>query len=1080
MIKLNEKQIRVNLIQNDIKNDFAIKVKTNYVKNDLKYNLISKINKAFIRFIIFILLISLCISKQIRKLSSPSSITITVSGEGGYVRLLSTSSEIKIPDRILIKGEKVDIPSNFMPNKIINIENIENQNEVEITMEFFLEEKISFKNLFCNTMTHLKKADFSKFDISKVTEMNSMFEHCLSLKEIIFGEFDTSNVKTMEHMFFGCTFTSFKLPKLKTNSLTNVKGMFSNCGSLTSIDLSNFDTTSVVNYDSMFLNDYSLSYANLYSFSENSVKNIDVGNIFKDAKYDLIICINEEKVPKIKKEMEKKNGMKNDCNAFGNIYTDKNEDKDDNHVLETNIANNYKITETIINEITNIEEKTEEKTEKQTEEKTEVKTEEKTEKQTEEKTEAKTEEKTEEKTEKQTEEKTEAKTEEKSQEKTEDKKSNELMKNCTAVDFFKGNCGTQSDSLSTENKDDMINNIIDNIISGNLNTLLSNVTENNKDFLIKEDDIIFQITTTDNQNNNDYNNISNIKLGECEDELKRIYNISKNKSLIILKIDYFMPGLLIPVIGYEVFHPENRTKLDLSYCQEFLINYNIPVSIDENNVDKYDPNSDYYNDECSAYTSDDGTDITLNDRKVEYNENNLSLCENNCTFTEYDSDTKKSICMCEIKTKIYSISEIIENKDSVSNSFNTEEKSNSTSNVGVMKCYNTLFSKYGLLKNMGNYILLFFVVIFAISGILFYKVGYVMLCNDIQEILNSKGINIIGDDGVNIYGKSKKKKGKKKKRKNLKKKHKKKENIFDIENPPKRKLNSNKIRIDSNITSKEFSNQKTSSKINLKYNKITSLNEKKPKKLKLRSKKKSKKSTILQKSLIEKLAFNIYELNTFPYNKALLYDKRTYYEYYISLLKTKHPLIFSFIPIKDFNTMIIKIDMFIISFSIYYTMNTLFFTESTIHKIYEDKGEYNFGYHFPKSLLSFFISYFIIIPIKLIFLSERNISAIKNEEDKEVVVDMDEKVRRCLIIKYIIFYILGFLFLILFWYYLSSFCAVYQNSQIFLFLNTFVSFCISLIYPFFINIFPGFFRIYSLKNQNKSCVYNFSKVLQVL
>ena len=374
---------------------------------------------------------------------------------------------------------------------------------------------------------------------------------------------------------------------------------------------------------------------------------------------------------------------------------------------------------------------------------------------------------------------------------------------------------------------------------------------------------------------------------------------------------------------------------------------------------------------------------------------------------------------------------------------------------------------------------------FAISGILFYKVGYVMLCNDIQEILQSKGINIIGDDEINIYGKSKKKKSKKskkKKKKSLKKNKKKKVELSDGENPPKRKLNSNKIRIDSNLTSKEFNNQKTSSKINLKYNKITSFNEKKPKKFKLKSKKKNKnkKSTILQKSLIGKLSFNIYELNTFPYKKALLYDKRTYYEYYISLIKTKHPLIFSFVPIKDFNTMIIKLDMFIISFSIYYTMNTLFFTESTIHKIYEDKGEYNFGYHFPKSLLSFFISHIIIIPIRLIFLSERNILAIKNEEDKEVVVDMDEKVRRCLIIKYIIFYVLGFLFLILFWYYLSSFCAVYQNSQIFLFLNTFVSFCISLIYPFFINIFPGIFRIYSLRNGNKSCAYNFSKGLQVL
>jgi hypothetical protein len=368
---------------------------------------------------------------------------------------------------------------------------------------------------------------------------------------------------------------------------------------------------------------------------------------------------------------------------------------------------------------------------------------------------------------------------------------------------------------------------------------------------------------------------------------------------------------------------------------------------------------------------------------------------------------------------------------------------------------------------------------FALSGILFYKVGYVLLCNDIQEILQSKGINLIGDDGINIYGKSKKKKSKKKKRKSLKKKSKKKAEIFDLENPPKRKLNSHKLRMDSNMTSKEFSNQKTSSKINMKYNKFESLNDKKVKKIKIKSKKKSKKS-ILQKNFIEKVSFNIYELNTFPYNKALLYDKRTYYDYYCSLIKTKHPLIFSFIPIKDFNTMIIKLDMFIISFSIYYTMNTLLFTESTIHKIYEDKGEYNFGYHFPKSLLSFFIGHVIIIPIKLVFLSERNISAIKIEEDKEVAAEMDEKVKRCLIIKYIIYYVLGFLFLVLFWYYLSSFCAVYQNSQIFLFINTFVSFCISLIYPFFINIFPGIFRIYSLKNHNKSCAYNFSKCLQIL
>ena len=51
-----------------------------------------------------------------------------------------------------------------------------------------------------------------------------------------------------------------------------------------------------------------------------------------------------------------------------------------------------------------------------------------------------------------------------------------------------------------------------------------------------------------------------------------------------------------------------------------------------------------------------------------------------------------------------------------------------------MKCYNALFSKYGLLKNLGNFILLLIILIFASSSILFYKVGYVMLCNKLKEV----------------------------------------------------------------------------------------------------------------------------------------------------------------------------------------------------------------------------------------------------------------------------------------------------------------------------------------------------------
>ena len=52
------------------------------------------------------------------------------------------------------------------------------------------------------------------------------------------------------------------------------------------------------------------------------------------------------------------------------------------------------------------------------------------------------------------------------------------------------------------------------------------------------------------------------------------------------------------------------------------------------------------------------------------------------------------------------------------------------------------------------------------------------------------------------------------------------------------------------------------------------------------------------------------EINAFKYEEALKYDKRTYIQYYISLLKLKHLLIFCFITKNDYNSRIIKICLF--------------------------------------------------------------------------------------------------------------------------------------------------------------------------
>ena len=142
-------------------------------------------------------------------------------------------------------------------------------------------------------------------------------------------------------------------------------------------------------------------------------------------------------------------------------------------------------------------------------------------------------------------------------------------------------------------EDKKIKNFRDNIFNDDI---IKDLIDNKKDFIQQDKNITYQITTSDNQKNNSNNNISSINLGTCEDILKDKYNIDKNLPLIIFKIDYYSPDTLIPIVGYEVYHPINKSRLDLIYCKDILIKLNIPTSIDENNLFKYDPNSGFYND----------------------------------------------------------------------------------------------------------------------------------------------------------------------------------------------------------------------------------------------------------------------------------------------------------------------------------------------------------------------------------------------------------------------------------------------------------------------------------------------------
>ena len=510
----------------------------------------------------------------------------------------------------------------------------------------------------------------------------------------------------------------------------------------------------------------------------------------------------------------------------------------------------------------------------------------------------------------------------------------------------------------------------------------------------------------------------------------------------------------------------------MDFCNDIKINMNIPININENDLFKHDPSNAYYNDICYSHTTEENTDIIIADRKKEFNDNNMSLCESSCIYKGYNTKTNKVSCECQTKNTMSLVSKIINNKDNLMIKFKDIK---SAANINIIKCYYSVFKKDVLKSNIGSYILLSITFVEFILMIIFLAKGYYKFNNDIKEIFieNDKNSNVSERKNKQRKKRKKGKKGKKGKHGKNEMKRKNMENnaIKTQGNPPKNKnikknvikINNNKrnnikiknIQITNNINSKNKDNNDNSlSAMNINKDKLDN-----------------------NKVIIKN---NDFELNNFTYIEALKLDKRLYSQYYLSLLKYKQLLIFTFYTSNDYNSKIIKICLFLFFFSLYYTVNTLFFNNETIHNLYIKKGEYDILYQIPQIIYSSLICSVIKIIISYFSLTEKNV--IETKRIKEKLCVKIDKLFKCLTVKFLLFYILTYLFLILFWYYIACFCAVYKNSQIHVIKDTLNSFSLSLLYPFGLCLLPGIFRIISLraKNGDKEFLYKFSKLLQMI
>ena len=925
----------------------------------------------------------------------------------------------------------------------VNLENSNLKGVYNMNQMFYNCESLVFVNFNNITITNLENMDqmfygcdslisldLSHINSNIIKNISQLFYKCSSLEEINLSNFNTSLVESMEQAFYDCSsLESLNLTSFNTSSVRNMKEMFAGCSSLISLDLSNFNFELVSNVENLFKDCTELDFVNIYNFHEIN----ETGNIFEGVKDNLVFCIGDEgKAPNIINNLKSNNCKILDCS----------ENYEDNRKkLLLKEGNNKKCLDKCYYD---------------------------------------------------------------------DVYKYELNKNCyetcpegyapnnityrcekmcqliinfitkndkECVYIFNSSNFYLGDYQLVNSNNNLIlfiaNQTINDIENGTLDFLLTNVTnENKEDYIIKEDKNIFQITSSYNQNNKEYNNISKLYLGECETILKNHYHIEDNETLIIFKTDIFVEGTYIPIIKFEIFHPNSKEKLNVSLCKNIQTTY--PVSIDEKMLFKHDPTSDYYNDICYPYTTEKETDIVLYDRKNEYNVNNMSLCEKNCTFIEYNSTTKKVICECDIQNRSPLQLDDIINKEKLLNNFVNIE---TISNINLLKCYNILFSKDGLINNVGNYILLSIALIYIVSLFIFIIKGYSLILDKIKTIMKSKRLE---KRQINLNNENETK------NENNKEKEKEKENNENliVKNPPikKAKIAMKKEKVSIEKSSINLIN--SSSAIKIEKNKElfeTQKNEveKKEKKNELRIIK-SKNDEFKEEEKTEEFSiYNDFELNTLSYENASIKDKRTFFQLLISLIKTKHLIIFTFFQTNDYNSQIIKICLFFFSFALYYAINGLFFNDETMHKIYEDEGIFNFIYFIPQIIYSVIISSIINILIKELSLSEKNITKIKQVKEFENIDELAQKVIKCLLVKFILFFCLSFLFLAFSWYYLSCFGAVYKNTQIILLKDTLISYSISLVYPFILYLLIALIR-YPTLNKKEKCLTTCYKISQFI
>ena len=212
------------------------------------------------------------------------------------------------------------------------------------------------------------------------------------------------------------------------------------------------------------------------------------------------------------------------------------------------------------------------------------------------------------------------------------------------------------------------------------------------------------------------------------------------------------------------------------------------------------------------------------------------------------------------------------------------------------------------------------------------------------------------------------------------------------------------------------------------------------------------------------------------YQKAKTLDKRAFIDIYWSIIKREHLIIFTFFIRNDHNIVFIKFSRFIFLVCTDMALNVFFFADETMHKMFLDYGKYNFLQQIPQIIYSKLVSQLIEVFLCYLSMTDKYFYEIKNLNDKSQ--NKIKQIIKCIKIKSLFFFIFTFLMFLFYWYVITCFCDIYENTQIAFIKDSLTSFALGLLYPFVLYLFPVTFRIIALRASAKlACLYIISDII---